>query len=123
MWGYRSGACIGEFFSFASPLQSRFTLACHQARTHPCEHPWSPAQVPAPRCLAVDIAGAHQPVRVSWQVLHPVPSQADNYHLPDSVVMSPGAHCPSKQFTRQILQQKRSPTEGPGRMAVPVMDA
>lgn len=63
------------------------------------------------------------PVPLSWQVLRPVPSQADNYHLPASVVMSPGAHFPSKQFTRQILQGKRSPTEGPGRRAVPVVDA
>lgn len=124
MPGYRSGPCIRwQTFSFASPLRSRSALACHEACIHPCEHPRSPAQVPASCCLAVDIARAHQLVPLSWYVLRPVPSQADNYRLLDSVVMSPGAYFPSKQFTRQILQQKWSPTEGPGRTAVPVMDA
>jgi len=37
--------------------------------------------------------------------------------------MSPGAHFPPKQFSQQILQRTRSPTAGPGRRAVPVMDA
>lgn len=94
---------------------------CPQACIHPCERPRPAVQVPAR--LALGIAGAHQPVPLSWQVLRPVPSQADNYRLPDSVVMSPGAHFPSKQFSWQILQRKPSPTEGPGRTAAPVMDA
>lgn len=90
---------------------------CPGACIHACECPRPPAR------LALGIAGAHQPVPLSWQVLRPGPSQADNYHLPDLVVMSPGAHFPSKQFSWQILQRKPSPTEGPGRTAAPVMDA
>lgn len=104
--------------SFASPLG----LALRWAVTQPASIPAS-IPVPALRCLAVRIARTHHQHRSPGRSDPPARSQADNYLLLDSVVMSPGAHFPSKQFSQQILQRKQSPTEGPGRTAVPVMDA
>lgn len=45
------------------------------------------------------------------------PSQAGNYHVPGSAVMSPGARLPSKQFTGRSSSKSRVPGKGP------VMDA